>query len=57
MAVFAQVVPVMGDDEEHHVADLVASDVAFMGHVKLFTKTDSEPALRKLASVALVGAR
>jgi hypothetical protein len=52
-AVFAHAIPVKGDDEDHYVADLVATDVAFMGHIKLIIKTDNEPALRKLATVAL----
>ena len=52
-AVFAHAIPVTGDDEEHYVADLVATDVAFMGHIHLIIKTDNEPALRKLASVSL----
>ncbi len=52
-AVFAHAIPVNGDDEDHYLADLVAIDVAFMGHAQLIIKTDNEPALRKLATVAL----
>ncbi len=52
-AAFAHATPVKGDDGAHYVADLVASHVSFMGHIKLLIKTDNGPALRKLASVAL----
>ncbi len=52
-AVFAHAIPVKGGDEEHYVADLIASDVSFMGHTKLTITTDNEPALRKPASVSL----
>ena len=52
-AVFAHAVPIKGDDEDHYVADLIATDVAFMGHIKLIIKTDNEPALRRLATVSL----
>ena len=52
-AVFAHAIPVKGDDEDHYVADLIASDVSFMGHTKLVIKTDNEPALRALASASL----
>ena len=47
-AAFAHAVPVKGDEGEHRVADIVATDVAFMGHMKLVIKTDSGLALRKL---------
>ena len=56
-ALFAHAVPVKGDDEDHYVADLIASDVAFMGHVRLLIKSDNEPALLKLAEAALVKIR
>ncbi len=56
-ALFAHAVPVKGDDEDHYVADLIASDIAFMGHVKLLIKSDNEPALLKLAEAALVKIR
>ena len=52
-AVFARAIPVKGDDEEHYVADFIASDVSFMGHIKLIIKTDNGPALRKLTPVSL----
>ncbi len=52
-AVFAHAIPVKGDDEDHYVADLIASDVAFMGHIRLLLKSDNEPALLKLAEAAL----
>ena len=48
---FAHAIPVKGDDEDHYVADLVASDVSFMGHTKVIIKPDNEPALRKLANL------
>ena len=49
-AVFAHSIPVKGDDEDHYVADLIATDVAFMGHVKLLLKSDNEPALQALVT-------
>ena len=56
-AVFAHSIPVKGDDEDHYVADLIATDVAFMGHVKLLLKSDNEPALLKLAEASLMKIR
>ncbi len=56
-AIFAHAIPVKGDDEDHDVADLIASDVAFMGHVRLLLKSDNEPALLKLAEAALLKIR
>jgi hypothetical protein len=52
-AVFAHAIPVKGADEDHYVADLIASDVAFMGHIRLLLKSDNEPALLALAEAAL----
>ena len=56
-AIFAHSIPVKGDDEDHYVADLIATDVAFMGHVKLLLKSDNEPALLKLAEASLMKIR
>ena len=56
-AVFAHSVPVKGRDEDNYVAELVATDVQFMGHVKVILKTDNEPALLALATDALLNIR
>ena len=56
-AVFAHNVPVKGRDEDNYVAKLVATDVEFMGHVKVILKTDNEPALLALATAALLNIR
>ncbi len=53
-AIFAHSVPVNGRDEGNYVANLITSDVAFMGHIKLHLKTDNEPALLTLARGALL---
>ena len=53
-AVFAHAVPVKGRDEDNYVANLITTDVAFMGHVKLIIKSDNEPALLALAHAALL---
>ena len=34
--VFGHVVPQKGDDEEHYCANLVASDIEWLGHTKSF---------------------
>ncbi len=51
--VFAHVVPVKGRDEDPYVVDLVCTDVAWLGHVKLILKGDNEPALMSLITRAL----
>ena len=51
---FAHVVPCKGDDEDSYVRDLVCSDVAWLGHVKLLLKSDNERALVALVKRALV---
>ena len=56
-AVFAHNVPVKGRDEDNYVASLIATDVEFMGHVKVTFKTDNEPALLALATAALLNIR
>ena len=53
-AVFAHSVPVKGRDENNYVANLITSDVAFMGHIKLLLKSDNEPALLALGRDALL---
>ncbi len=52
--VFAHVVPCKGDDEDSYVRDLVCSDIAWLGHVKLLLKTDNERALMALVRKALI---
>ncbi len=39
------------------MASLIATDVAFMGHIRLLLKNDNEPALVKLAEAALLKMR
>jgi hypothetical protein len=56
-AVFAHAIPVKGRGEDNFVADLVKSDVEFMGHVKLILKSDNEPALLALGQAALLSIR
>ena len=53
-AIFAHSVPVKGRDEGNYVANLIASDIAFMGHIKLLLKSDNEPALLALGRDALL---
>ncbi len=43
--VFAHVIPCKGADEDNYVVDLVSSDVAWLGHVKLLLKSDNERSL------------
>ena len=40
--VFAHVVPVKGDDEEHYCARLVLSDIEWLGHTRVVLKSDNE---------------
>ena len=44
-SVFAHVIPFKGSLEDPYVVDLVCSDVAWLGHVKLILKGDNEKAL------------
>ncbi len=55
--VFAHVVPCKGADEDNYVVDLVTSDVAWLGHVKLLLKSDNERALVTLVTRALQAIR
>ncbi len=47
---FAHVVPVKGtaEVEGRYVADMIAEDIVWLGHVKLIIKADNEPALQSL---------
>ena len=45
---FAHVVPCKGQDEDDFVANLVASDVLWLGHLELMLKADNEPALQAM---------
>ena len=47
-AVFAHVVPQKGLDEDNLVADLVVTDLAWLGHTRVIVKADGEPALQAL---------
>ena len=55
--VFAHVVPCKGPDEDSYVVDIVTSDIAWLGHVKLMLKTDNERALLALVRKMLVKLR
>ena len=52
--VFAHVVPCKGSDEDNYVVDLVSSDVAWLGHVKLLLKSDNEKSLLVLVKKMLL---
>ncbi len=52
--VFAHVVLCKGDDEDSYVVDVVCSDIAWLGHVKLILKSDNERALLVLVRRMLV---
>ncbi len=52
--VFAHVVPCKGRDENSYVVDIICSDIAWLGHVKLLLKTDNEHALLTVVKRALV---
>ena len=47
-SLFAHVVPVKGDDEEHYVAKLIVSDIEWLGCTKVILKSDNEPSLLAL---------
>ena len=53
-AVFSHAIPVKGRDEDNFVANLIKTDVEFMGHVKLILGSDTEPALLALGQAALL---
>ena len=50
---FAHVIPSKGSLEDTYVVDLVCSDVAWLGHVKLILKGDNERVLVTLINQAL----
>ena len=52
-SVFAHVIPSKGTLEDSYVVDLVCSDVAWLGHVKLILKGDNERALVALIDKSL----
>ena len=52
-AIFAHVVPCKGADEQGIVADMVVSDVEWLGHTRIIIKADNEPAVQALARQAL----
>ena len=56
-AVFAHAIRVKGRGEDNFAADLVKTDVGFMGHVKLILKSDNGPALLALGQAALLSFR
>ena len=52
--VFTHVVPCKGNDEEQYVANLVVSDIEWMGHARVIIKHDNEPALTAFARQVIV---
>ena len=52
--VFAHVIPCKGSDEDNYVVNLVSSDVAWLGHVKLLLKSDNEKSLLVLIRKVLL---
>ena len=55
--VFAHVVPYKGASEDNFVAQLVVSDIEWLGHTRMIVKADNEPAIRTLVVQALERAR
>ena len=55
-AVFAHKVPVEGE-EGNYVAHVIATDVEFIGRVKVILNTGSEPSLSALATAVLLTIR
>ena len=51
--VFAHVVPYKGASEDNFVAQLVVSDIEWLGHTRMIVKADNEPAIRTLVVQAL----
>ena len=47
-AIFAHVVPHKGVDEQNTVADMILSDVEWLGHSRIILKSDGEPAVKAL---------
>ena len=47
--VFAHVIPVKGDDEEHYAAKMATTDMEWLGHTKLIIKADNEHAVKSLS--------
>ena len=52
-SVYAHVIPSKGSLEDTYIVDLVCSDIAWLGHVKLILKGDNERALVTLINQAL----
>ena len=51
--VFAHVVRYKGASEDNFVAQLVVSDIEWLGHTRMIVKADNEPAIRTLVMQAL----
>ena len=49
-AVFVQVVPCKGVDEDDYVATIVIKDLEWLGHTAMILKADNERALQALVS-------
>ena len=47
-ALFAHVVPHKGVDEQNLIADMILSDVEWLGHSRIVMKSDGEPAVQAL---------
>ena len=50
---FGHAIPMRDGQENAYVVDLITSDVAWLGHVKLVLKSDGEPAIVALAKRSL----
>ena len=55
--IFAHVVPYKGASEDRFVAQLVVTDIEWIGHTKMILKSDNEPALQTLVVQSLERAR
>ncbi len=52
-SIFGHCIPRKGDDEDGYVANLVASDVAWLGHTRVLLKGDNERALQAMIDRAI----
>ncbi len=55
--IFVHVVPCKGVDADGLVVEVLKSDLAWLGHVKLILKSDNEPALKNLIERAMLSLR
>ena len=55
--IFAHCIPCKGADEETYVANLVADDIIWLGHLRCIVKSDNEPSLKALIQQSLDAVR